>query len=379
MRSKDVAVVIPLFNGEKWIRETLQAVFSQNQSAAEIAVVDNGSTDGSSDIVKSFPKVKLFRCPIKGAPHARNFGLQNTTAPLVAFLDQDDIWHPDFLHILSRKLARNPECPVAFSDALTFRSTRKLKFAPSEEKTQSVVQNPWESFPTNRIVSPSAVLVRRSAIDSIGGWPTQFPISDIYTWLRLSAKDSFVNVKTKFVAKRFSRFSFSSILLEEQPLETYAVVHKVYREAIPYRIKYHPEEANDLACSLLVHGSLIELARALLVQDHLRFYQLTEILEERVKTLKKADYLVPLLLSEWIWYFLRQIKIDLMVSGGLLDVIRRNWSPSAPLTKNHVSNIIKDNFHGRSLFLATLYPITRPWKFHRWAWLWDVLINRLMV
>ena len=91
----DVAVIIPLYNGSKWIRKTLESVFSQTHLPKEVIVIDDGSKDDSLQIVSEFESVTLVNNPFKGANLARNFGFTQTRSPLVAFLDQDDIWHPD--------------------------------------------------------------------------------------------------------------------------------------------------------------------------------------------------------------------------------------------------------------------------------------------
>ncbi|MGV2387642.1 MAG UNVERIFIED_CONTAM: glycosyltransferase family 2 protein [Microcystis novacekii LVE1205-3] len=116
----DVAVIIPLFNGSQWIRQTLESVFSQSQPPREIVVVDDGSEDEYLEIVKSFSGITLLRNPDKGSHCARNFGLQHTTAPLVAFLDQDDIWHRDHLGIMKTILEQFPQSPACVANCAHF-------------------------------------------------------------------------------------------------------------------------------------------------------------------------------------------------------------------------------------------------------------------
>ena len=126
----DVAVIITLFNGAKWIRQTLKSVLSQEHPPIEVVVVDDGSEDDSPDIVRSFPRVTLLRNPNKGANSACEFGFRQTKAPLVTFLDHDDIWHPSHLRILSSILEQNPECSAAFSPCRLFTSDDSLVFPP---------------------------------------------------------------------------------------------------------------------------------------------------------------------------------------------------------------------------------------------------------
>ena len=108
----EIAVVIPLYNGERWIRQTLDAVAAQTLAPREVVVVDDGSTDASPSIVADeYPDVRLVHQSENSGPNAaRNRGLRETTAEAVAFLDQDDLWHPEHLRILYSVLGENPNC-----------------------------------------------------------------------------------------------------------------------------------------------------------------------------------------------------------------------------------------------------------------------------
>jgi glycosyltransferase involved in cell wall biosynthesis len=89
-----VSVVIPCFNGEKFLSETIQSVLQQSFQPLEILVVDDGSTDGSVRIAKSFgDRVCVFHQPNQGESVARNRGIELARGDFVAFLDADDIWH----------------------------------------------------------------------------------------------------------------------------------------------------------------------------------------------------------------------------------------------------------------------------------------------
>ncbi|MEB3166950.1 MAG: glycosyltransferase family A protein, partial [Cyanobacteriota bacterium] len=123
-----IAVVIPLFNGERWISRTLDSVIAQSLAPHEIILVDDGSEDGSREIASTFPDVTLWRNPLKGTHHARNFGLGKSTAEAVIFLDQDDIWHPRHLEILSALLQSHPGACAAVSASMTFASEAELHF-----------------------------------------------------------------------------------------------------------------------------------------------------------------------------------------------------------------------------------------------------------
>ena len=106
-KMKTVDVIIPLYNGAKWIRETLDSALGQSYKPNKIIVVDDGSTDGSKDLIYNREDILLLQNPAKGVASSRNFGFEHSTADFVAFLDQDDIWHPDHLKLLIEKLNLN--------------------------------------------------------------------------------------------------------------------------------------------------------------------------------------------------------------------------------------------------------------------------------
>ena len=94
-----VSVVIPLYNGEPFIGNTLATVRAQTYHPIEVLVVDDGSTDLSAAIVAAAAatddRIILFRIPNSGPGAARNFGIQKSRGSMVALLDADDLWHPE--------------------------------------------------------------------------------------------------------------------------------------------------------------------------------------------------------------------------------------------------------------------------------------------
>ncbi len=94
-----VSVVIPLYNAEKYIEETMQSILNQTYQNIEIIVVDDGSKDQSPTIVKELQrkhpeKVRYIHQKNQGVSVARNTGIEHANGEYVAFLDSDDLWHP---------------------------------------------------------------------------------------------------------------------------------------------------------------------------------------------------------------------------------------------------------------------------------------------
>jgi glycosyltransferase involved in cell wall biosynthesis len=205
----DIAVIIPLFNGAQWINQTLKSVVRQSLLPAEIIVIDDGSKDMGPEIARSFQGVKLIHNPGKGADQARNFGFVSSRANFVAFIDQDDILHPDHFEVLGSIFKkRSNKCPAVISNVCYFKREDRLIF--KTPVINPVEYDVWNYFPSNRISTLGAGLVRREAINSLGGWPTQFgPASDVNFWFRLSANQPLVLNRSITVAQRLHDSSWS--------------------------------------------------------------------------------------------------------------------------------------------------------------------------
>ena len=109
----DFSVVIPLYNKAPHVAAAVQSALDQSLPAREIIVVDDGSTDGSTQIVEHFddPRVKLLNRspPGPGGYAARNLGIESAASDWIAFLDADDYWHADHLQSLADAVARSGE------------------------------------------------------------------------------------------------------------------------------------------------------------------------------------------------------------------------------------------------------------------------------
>ncbi|WP_432411021.1 glycosyltransferase family 2 protein [Rasiella sp. SM2506] len=103
-------VVIPLFNKEQFIRTAIISVLQQSYSDFELLVIDDGSTDGSGEIVKNFtdPRLKYVNKEHAGVAATRNVGIQMATSTTIAFLDADDWWAPTFLEEAAAAIAKFP-------------------------------------------------------------------------------------------------------------------------------------------------------------------------------------------------------------------------------------------------------------------------------
>ncbi|MFZ9011987.1 MAG: glycosyltransferase family 2 protein, partial [Anaerohalosphaeraceae bacterium] len=115
-----ISVVIPAYNAEKHIGRAIDSVLAQTRPADEVIVIDDGSSDATAEVVRSYgDKIMFIHQENAGASVARNTGIKAATSDWIAFLDADDEWLPNKLQLQVSQLKRNPDLAWAMSNYLT--------------------------------------------------------------------------------------------------------------------------------------------------------------------------------------------------------------------------------------------------------------------
>jgi glycosyltransferase involved in cell wall biosynthesis len=173
-----ISTIIPLYNGRRYIQETLESVLDQTVKPIEIIVVDDGSTDDGPALVKMMAEqhpITLLSKKNGGQSSARNFGIQHSTGQLIALLDHDDLWYPKHLEELVKPYLTptdNAAVGWVYSDLDEIDSDGKmiihtfLKSLLTPHPKTSI----FECVCQDMFVLPSASLMRREAFDMIGGF-----------------------------------------------------------------------------------------------------------------------------------------------------------------------------------------------------------------
>jgi len=187
-----VSVVIPLFNKEKYVGRAIESVLGQTFQDFELIVVDDGSTDKGPEIVKKFhdSRIKLTDQPNCGVSVARNRGIAEARADLIAFLDADDEWRPTFLETIWKLRRLFPDTKVFATGYRMYRRARYL-YVPNFKipKVSTLSLSRYISCCINSNVSPissSSVAVEKQTLKEIGAFPAcQAHGEDLDTWFRL--------------------------------------------------------------------------------------------------------------------------------------------------------------------------------------------------
>ena len=186
-----VSIIIPTYNRKDLLRETIASVFNQIFSDWELIVVDNGSTDGTKEMLQA-EYANRIRCLV--IPHsempadARNAGIQAAQGPYLSFLDSDDIWVPEKLVVQIRALDEDADAGWSYSNALCFGpglSGREHLYADWRMRSGRI----FEHLLNGNCVTTSSVVVRKSCLDSVGCFDASAGLrtaEDYELWLRLA-------------------------------------------------------------------------------------------------------------------------------------------------------------------------------------------------
>ena len=177
MSGPAISVIVPVFNGAGYLRDSIGSAVAQTMLPAEIIIVDDGSSDSSRALVESIetPFVKrLLRQNNCGQSAARNLAASVATGTYLAFLDHDDIWYPRHLERLVAPLEANPDLGWAYSDIDEMDHDGRIvhigllrTLNPHAEHPKSSIYN---MLAGDMFIFPSAAVVRRSAFLAVGGF-----------------------------------------------------------------------------------------------------------------------------------------------------------------------------------------------------------------
>ena len=174
-----VSIVIPCFNGAATLRETVESALGQSHACKEIIVIDDGSTDGSAEVIRAFDDaVRAEFWPNRGASAARSRGTEIARGAFIQYLDADDLLAPDALERRVAALAATGG-DVAYADWQRLVQQGDGAFVPGERVVRTM-----EPVDGDRQVAcaatfwapPAALLYRRRIVDAIGGWHPGLPV-----------------------------------------------------------------------------------------------------------------------------------------------------------------------------------------------------------
>jgi glycosyltransferase involved in cell wall biosynthesis len=185
------SVIIPLYNKEKYIKNTLESVLKQTFTDFEIIIINDSSTDAGLSIIQQFidPRIQIYHQKNQGVSVARNFGIDKSNSSLIAFLDADDYWFPNHLEELANLYLRFPNCGIYCSRYKIKTSENHFQipfFNGITSSFEGIIENYFLSNMPFRITWTSCLLIPKDILNKFGKFtPGVTNGQDLELWTKI--------------------------------------------------------------------------------------------------------------------------------------------------------------------------------------------------
>lgn len=182
-----VSTVIPVYNGEWYLKAAIQSVMEQTYKNMEVIVVDDGSEDDSASIAGSFKDIKIIQQPHRGDASARNTGLKHATGGFISFLDADDLWKPEKTEKQMALLLQNDHIDGTFCRFQNF-------FDPESAVPEWVNKDNFTRKKFQNMPSLVTLLMRKDKFHKVGLFNETLEVGSDIDWL-VRAKEQNINLR----------------------------------------------------------------------------------------------------------------------------------------------------------------------------------------
>lgn len=195
-----VSVILPTYNRDSMVRRAIDSILSQTYPHVELIVVDDGSTDNTAALLDAYgERINVIRRANGGVSAARNSGIRSATGEYIALLDSDDYWLPEKLAEQTAFFKSQPDALICQTEEIWIRNGKRVNPKKRHQKFSGMI---FEKTLPLCLVSPSAVMMRRSLIDEVGLFDESLPACEDYDlWLRISWKYPVYLIDTPLIVK----------------------------------------------------------------------------------------------------------------------------------------------------------------------------------
>jgi glycosyltransferase involved in cell wall biosynthesis len=183
------SVIIPLYNKQQWIAACLDSVLNQRFQSFEVIIVDDGSTDKSLEVLEPFrtdPRIRIIQQKNQGVSAARNTGISHARYDYIAFLDADDLWHPQYLECNAQVISEHPQAVIYASRYINKESETKAVWEHVQTPRSEKIEHYFESAHIDLIFWTSATVVQKKVLANVGLFDTSLKAGeDLDLWFRL--------------------------------------------------------------------------------------------------------------------------------------------------------------------------------------------------
>ena len=312
----NISVIIPLYNKKEYIVRAINSILNQTYRNFELILIDDGSTDNGANEVQKIKdnRIKIIYQNNQGVSAARNRGINEAKSELIAFLDADDAWKPDFLEVIMRLRNNYPQAG-AYGTAYEMKNVKGKTIEP---KFIGILNNSWEGIVKNyfqsALISPlltsSSTAIPKNIFNIVGYFAEDMPVGeDLDMWCRIALKFPIVfsnkicsvyyqNADDR-VCNKLTDCTYISILLAK--LEKQYNTYKYKKEITRYFKEYIIKRKISLAREFLVNGKLKE------ARDILTKCRDTEYFKRRWSKFYLMS-LIPNIIVKSLFYLNRIIK-----------------------------------------------------------------------
>ena len=168
-----VSVIIPVYNGERYLAEAVESALAQSYRPIEVIVVDDGSTDGTAEIARSFEEVRYVGQTNQGQAAAMNAGIKTARGEFISFLDADDLWPPNKLSVQIDYLLNHPNVAYVIAKMENFIEPD----APLPSRlTKDLLLTDYAALSTGTLVA------RKAVFEQLGGFDTSYQHAKDVDW-----------------------------------------------------------------------------------------------------------------------------------------------------------------------------------------------------
>lgn len=319
-----ISVIIPAYNSETTIRETIESVLKQTFSDFELIVINDGSTDRTLEIASSIKdaRIKVFSYANAGGAVSRNRGFSHSYGEFIAFLDADDLWTPDKLEAQLEALKENPQAAVAYSWLNAIDESGKFLRKGNHRTEIGDIFTKLYLIPF--VETGSNPLIRRQAFIDVNGFDESLTASQDYDlYLRLAARFEFIAVPFPQVLYRISSNSMSANV-RRQEVTSLFVRERAFNESP----KPLPPELKRDSIANFYKDTIFRLLNMPAKRE--RGWQAARLLLNAVK------YDPQLLRRRIIWKVLLRIAAIAMLPSQQADILLRKMNKAADISTLYI-------------------------------------------
>ena len=184
-----ISVIIPTHNRAHVLGRAIESVLAQTFKASEIIIVDDGSIDATTELVRSrFPECHYVYQDNQGVSSARNHGIRIASGDWLAFLDSDDEWLPDKFAAQRIELSKNTQRRLCHTEEIWVRNGKRVNAMRKHAKSGGYI---FKQCLPLCVISPSATMIHKSIFEEIGIFDESLPACEDYDmWLRICSRES---------------------------------------------------------------------------------------------------------------------------------------------------------------------------------------------